>query len=208
MLDQVQIGKFIAACRKEKHLTQAQLAEKLGVSDRAVSKWETGRSMPDASIMPELCREIDITLNDLFSGRRITMTMENYKEAAEATMLKLKENEERAARKLLDLEVVIGMISVVCFVTLIGIVSGIELPLWTAILIGGIGTVQFLAAAHVCLKIETNAGYYECAECGHRYIPKYSKVLWAPHFGRTRHMVCPKCGKKSWQKKVITAPKD
>lgn len=54
-MDQIKIGKFIAQCRKEQNLTQALLAEKLGISDRAVSKWETGKNLPDASIMPELC---------------------------------------------------------------------------------------------------------------------------------------------------------
>lgn len=68
-MDQIQIGKFIAACRKEKGMTQAQLAEKMGVSDRAVSKWETGKNMPDSSIMLELCSELGITVNDLLNGR-------------------------------------------------------------------------------------------------------------------------------------------
>ncbi|MBQ6634384.1 MAG: helix-turn-helix transcriptional regulator [Ruminococcus sp.] len=71
-MDQAAIGKFISQCRKQKHLTQAQLAERLGVSDKAVSKWETGRSMPDASIMLDLCEQIDITVNDLFNARSAT----------------------------------------------------------------------------------------------------------------------------------------
>jgi len=54
-MNQIQIGKFISAKRKEQGLTQMQLAEKLGITDRAVSKWETGKSLPDASIMLELC---------------------------------------------------------------------------------------------------------------------------------------------------------
>ena len=102
-MDQIMIGKFIAACRKEKKMTQAQLAEKLGISDRAVSKWETGKCMPDASLMPELCEQLGISINDLFNGRRVTM--ENYKEAAEAAMLQLKENEEKKNRMMLDLEI-------------------------------------------------------------------------------------------------------
>ncbi len=68
-MDQAAIGKFISQYRKQKHLTQAQLAERSGVSDRAVSKWKTGRSMPDASIMLDLCKQIDITVNGLFNAR-------------------------------------------------------------------------------------------------------------------------------------------
>lgn len=67
-MNQTEIGKFIARCRKEKKLTQAQLAEKLNITDRAVSKWETGKSMPDSSIMLELCEILGITVNELLSG--------------------------------------------------------------------------------------------------------------------------------------------
>ncbi len=77
----MKIGKFIAACRKEKGLTQMQLAEKLNITNRAVSKWETGKSMPDVSIMLELCSELDINVNELLSGERIPM--ENYRDKAE-----------------------------------------------------------------------------------------------------------------------------
>lgn len=67
-MEQVKIGKFIASKRKEQGLTQLQLAEKLGITDRAVSKWETGKSLPDASLMPELCKLLKITINDLLCG--------------------------------------------------------------------------------------------------------------------------------------------
>ena len=72
-MDQTEIGKFIAKCRKKKKLTQAQLAERLGITDRAVSKWETGKSMPDSSIMLELCEILGITVNALLSGEEIDM---------------------------------------------------------------------------------------------------------------------------------------
>ena len=71
MIDMIKIGKFISACRKEKGLTQAQLAEKFGITDRAVSKWETGKSVPDASIMLELCEQLGINVNELLSGETI-----------------------------------------------------------------------------------------------------------------------------------------
>ena len=76
-MNQQMIGKFISSCRKDKGLTQMQLAEKLNISNRAVSKWETGKSVPDVSIMLELCEILGITVNELLSGERIT-TMEEY----------------------------------------------------------------------------------------------------------------------------------
>ena len=69
-MNQIKIGKFIAECRKKINLTQMQLAEKLNITDRAISKWETGKCLPDVSIMPELCKELNITLNELLSGER------------------------------------------------------------------------------------------------------------------------------------------
>ena len=65
------VGNFIAECRKEKQLTQVQLADKLGITNRAVSKWETGKSIPDASIMLELCEVLDISVNELLCGRHL-----------------------------------------------------------------------------------------------------------------------------------------
>lgn len=77
-MNQEKIGKFIAKCRKENGYTQASLAEKLGITDRAISKWENGKSMPDASIMLELCELLKINVNELLTGEHIIM--DNYKE--------------------------------------------------------------------------------------------------------------------------------
>ena len=74
-MEQAMIGKFISACRKEKGLTQMQLAEKLNITNRAVSKWETGKSMPDVSLMLDLCNILGITVNELLSGERIIMEL-------------------------------------------------------------------------------------------------------------------------------------
>ena len=70
-MDQEKIGKFIAKCRKDKKLTQAQLAEKLGISNRSISKWENGICMPDLSLFKQLCKELDISINELLSGEKI-----------------------------------------------------------------------------------------------------------------------------------------
>ena len=70
-MDQEKIGKFIAACRKTENMTQQELAEKLGVSDRTVGNWENGRNMPDLSLFKPLCNELNISLNDLMSGEKV-----------------------------------------------------------------------------------------------------------------------------------------
>lgn len=97
-MNQVEIGKFIAGCRKEKGLTQVQLAEKLNITDRAVSKWETGKSMPDSSIMLELCEILGITVNELLSGERIEMNS-NYEEKVSENLIEFKRKDENNLRK-------------------------------------------------------------------------------------------------------------
>ena len=70
-MNQERIGKFIAECRKEKKMTQSELAEKLGVTDKSIGNWENGRNMPDLSLFKPLCDELGITINDLLSGEKI-----------------------------------------------------------------------------------------------------------------------------------------
>ena len=84
-MDQERIGKFIATCRKEQNLTQEQLAEKLGITYKAVSKWECGKGLPDASIMMDLCKILKITVNDLLSGEKINK--EEYQKKLEKNII-------------------------------------------------------------------------------------------------------------------------
>ncbi len=96
-MNQAEIGKFIAKCRKEKKLTQAQLAERLSITDRAVSKWETGKSMPDSSIMLELCEILGITVNELLSGEEVDV--ENYEKKADENLIALKRKDENNMKR-------------------------------------------------------------------------------------------------------------
>lgn len=201
-MNQQKIGKFIAQRRKEIGLTQAQLAEKLNITDRAVSKWETGRAMPDTSIMLDLCRELKITVNDLLNGE--VVSMDEYKEKTEKLIYEMTKQKEESDRKLLSLEILIGVFSAIILLGFIFVASFVQMADLLRICIILAGFVPFLIGIFYALKIEQTAGYYECAKCKHRYVPTFRQVLWAPHVNRTRRMRCPECGNKSWQKKVIT----
>jgi len=201
-MDQEKIGKFISSCRKSIGLTQAALAEKLGITDRAVSKWENGRSMPDASLMLELCEILKITVNELLSGERLDM--ENYKEKAEENLLQLQKQEELNNKKLLSLEVVIGYISSISFMVLIFAASfALTSSVWRIVMIL-IAAGIFVIGMLYCLRLEHDAGYYECPNCGKKYVPSMKAVIMAPHMGRSRRMKCPYCGKRGFHKKVLT----
>ena len=201
-MDQIKIGKFIAECRKKNNLTQMQLAEKLNITDRAISKWENGKAMPDSSIMLDLCNELKISVNELLSGEVIKM--DDYKKLAEDNLLKLEKEKEEKDKQLLNLEIVIGYFSSLTFLILIFVASFVEMPSWLRLLLILFGSIMFAIGVSKAIKIEQTAGYYECGECHHKYVPEYSSVFWAMHMGRTRYMKCPECGKKSWQKKVIS----
>ena len=200
-MDQVQIGKFIAECRKNNNLTQVQLAEKLNITDRAVSKWETGKSMPDSSIMLELCDILNITVNDLLSGE--VVTMDNYDKELEKNLLEMAKQKEEADKRLLFLEIFVGVICIAVMLALAMVASFVQMEEWLRIVLILIGFIPLLIATPFMIKIEQTAGYYECAKCGHKYIPKYKSVFMSMHMGRTRYMRCPKCNEKSWQKKVL-----
>ena len=201
-MDQLKIGKFIAERRKAVRLTQAQLAEKLDITDRAVSKWETGKAMPDSSIMLELCGILQISVNDLLSGE--VVSVENTNKELENNLLEMIRQKEQADKRLLKMEIVLGIIAVLPLIAAAIITSVVPMEEWKGGLLVGLSLLPLLIATPFALKIEQKAGYYECRKCGHRYIPQYGSVFCAMHINRTRYMRCPQCGKRSWQKKVIS----
>lgn len=204
-MDLIKIGKFIAECRKKNNLTQMQLAEKLNITDRAVSKWETGKTLPDSSIMLALCDILKITVNDLLSGEVITV--DNYNKELENNLIEMVKQKEQADKRLLNTEIVMGVICVAIMLAMVIVASVVNMEEWLRITLIVIGLVPLLIATPFMLKIEQTAGYYECKECGHRYIPTFRAVFLAQHMGRTRKLKCPECGKKSWQKKVLSKDK-
>ena len=200
-MEQVKIGRFISERRKNAGLTQMQLAEMLGITDRAVSKWETGRALPDSSIMLELCGILKITVNDLLCGEVIKM--DNYNKETEKQLLDMVKEKEESDRRLLKLEIAMGIATIIPFIAVCAFVSFYPLKEWVAALAVLASLVPFLIVAPFMMRIEQKAGYYECKACGHRYVPRFFSVFFAMHTGRTRFMRCPNCGKRTWQKKVV-----
>lgn len=201
-MDQIKIGRFIAEKRKEKKLTQMQLAESLGITDRAVSKWENGKSLPDSSIMLDLCKELDITVNDLLSGEVVTMT--KFDETVEKNLIDAVKAKEKADKNLLSMEVVIIVLSIIILLAADIIAAYVIMPDWLRLVVIILGLIPCVIGLFFAMKIEQVAGYYECQHCKHRYVPTFKAAMMAPHMGRTKYMKCPECGKKSWQKKRVS----
>ena len=200
-MNQVKIGKFIAECRKNKNMTQAELAEKLNITDRAISKWETGKGMPDSSIMLDLCNELKISVNELLSGEMISM--ENKNEKQEQLLLDMaKEVEQKNKIIWTSMWVIMGVSFTALFAGIS--ISTFLIPegVWQLVTILGI-CVVFLIPCFYALKLEVSVGAYKCKNCGYEIVPTYSEALWAMHRGFTRHLRCPKCNKRTWCKKII-----
>lgn len=201
-MNQKKIGNFISERRKHKKLTQQELANLLNISDRAVSKWERGINLPDASLMLELCSILDINVNELLTGEIISK--ENYMKNAEENLLEVQKVKEEKDKMLLTLEIVIGVISIIHLLSMTLIAAYINMPDYLRIIIIVLAFITTLIGLAFAIKIEQIAGYYECSKCHHKYIPTYKSVLWAMHVNRTRYMKCPNCNKWSWNKKVLT----
>lgn len=200
-MDYNKIGTFITNERKEKNLTQAKLAEKLFVSEKTISKWENGKSLPDTEILPKLCEIFEISVNELLNGERITN--EKYKDKAEEKLLDLKNIKEDSDKKLLALEIVIGILSIAILLSLIFVAAYVEMQDWLRIFLIVFAFVMCVFGLFVAIRIEQVAGYYKCSKCDHKYIPTFRQVFFAYHINRTRYLKCPKCHKRSMNKKVI-----
>jgi len=158
--------------------------------------------MPDSALMPELCEALGISVNELFSGE--VLKMEQYNNNAERNLIDLQNQKEKSDRLLLRLELALIIVLVISVVALGAVAAYAALPDWARITLVATALVVLLVVAAVGLKIEQVAGYYECGRCGNRYVPEYKSVVMTMHNGRTRYLKCPKCGKRSWNKKVLT----
>ena len=200
-MDQLKIGKFIAKCRKQKQLTQLQLADKLGITDKAISKWERGIAMPDTSLMLELCDILCISVNELLNGERINM--ENSNEKNEQLLLDMAKELETKKKTIWSSMWAIMIISMTALIAGI-FVAAFLIPegIWQLVTILGI-CIVFLIPCFYALKLEVSVGAYKCKNCGHEIVPTYKEVLMAKHRGFTRHLMCPKCNKRTWCKKIL-----
>ena len=202
-MDQIVIGKFIASERKRKGYTQRQLADILEISDKTISKWERGNGFPDVSLLLPLCNELDITVNELLCGERVSE--EDYQKKAEENMVSMiKEREEN--KKKVICTTITGLIATVAFITLILVVCVYTevMTLPVKIVLVCIACGIFVPGLIVAMEGDRTIGYYKCKACGELFIPTFGEYTLGMHILTTRYLRCPKCGKVTWCKKVLS----
>ena len=191
-MDQIRIGRFIAQSRKTLNLTQRQLADELGISDKTVSKWECGNGLPEVSLMLPLCTALGITVNDLLSGERIAQA--DYQKKAEENMMELvRENAEN--KKRLALSLICVAVTVIAVCALIALVALLALPTPARIALVALALITAAAGVGAAAVLDAKAGYYQCPHCRETFIPTLGEYVKAYHTFTRRRLVCPACGK-------------
>lgn len=201
-MDQIRIGKFIAESRKSRNLTQRQLADVLSISDKTISKWECGKGLPEVSLMLPLCAALDITVNDLLSGEKVSST--DYQKKAEGNMINLmKENEEN--RKRMALSIITGVNTIIAVFALIIIASFIDLPTIVRMLLIVFSIAVGVAGIAAAAMLDIKAGYFECPYCKELFVPSMEEYVKGYHTFTKRRLTCPKCGKTGMCKHRVTS---
>ena len=200
-MDQVKTGQFIKACRKEKSLTQREVAERLNISEKTVSKWETGNGLPEVGLMLPLCNLLGISVNELLSGERLDE--KKYFEKAEQNIMTLIQEKAEAKKKLI-IAVVAGLVMLAAGLTIILVAILLQMQTWLRVLLIVLGVAVIGTGIGIACVLERDAGVYECKYCGERFVPTMKAYLFAPHMPTSRKLKCPKCGKKSYCKKRLS----
>ena len=191
-MDQIRIGRFIAQCRKTGGLTQRQLADGLGISDKTVSKWECGNGLPEVSLMLPLCAALGITVNDLLSGARVAQA--DYQKKAEENMMELiRENAEN--KKRLALSLICAAITGIAVCALIALAAFLTLPAAARIALIALALITGAAGVGAAAVLDARAGYYQCPHCKATFTPALGEYVKAYHTCTRRRLVCPACGR-------------
>lgn len=200
-MDQVIVGKFISQERKRKGYTQKQLSEKLGISDKTVSKWERGNGFPEVSLLLPLCRELDITVNELLAGERVSE--EDYRKKAEENMVNLVKEAQESKKKII-LSAMVATLTMIAATPLFVISGAIPMENWIRIVLIVIGIIVIVLGIVIACVLDRDAGAFECPACKTRFVPQMGDYIMGAHTITKRKLKCPSCGAYQYCKKVLT----
>ncbi len=200
-MEPTRIGRFIAERRKALGLTQRQLAEQLSVSDKAISKWETGRGLPEVSLMLPLCAALGITVNDLLSGERVGEG--DYRKKAEENMMELvRENAQNRQRFLQS--IACGGVTVVAVCALVALAAFLPLPALARVALLLLAMATAVAGIWAAATLDARAGWFECPHCKELFAPAMADYVKGLHTFTRRRLTCPHCGQTGMCRHRVT----
>lgn len=200
-MNQIKIGKFIAQERKSKGYTQRQLADILGISDKTISKWECGNGFPEASLLLPLCEELDMSVNELLIGERVSEN--DYRQKAEETMMNLVKEAQESKKKMILSAMIAGLV-LMAAVPLFIISSVFIMKTWQRFVLIGIGLFIIITGITIACILDRDAGAFECPKCHERFVPEMQAYIMGPHTLTRRKLHCPSCGSVQYCKHVLT----
>ncbi len=200
-MDQIKIGKFIAEERKAKKYTPRELADKLGISDKTISKWERGNGFPEVSLLLPLCNELEITVNELLSGKRLQEV--DYKKKAEENMVNLVKEAQESKKKIV-MSALVAFLVIIAAVPLFVVAGAFDMEAWHRIILMGVGIIVVIIGIAIACILDREAGAFECPECKERFVPDMKAYIMGPHTITKRKLTCPKCGCTKYCKHVLT----
>lgn len=200
-MDYKKIGLFIASRRKAKGLTQAKLAEKLYVSEKTVSKWENGNGLPETAILTNLCDILEVGLNELLSGEKLTD--DDYKTKAEDNIANLLA-ERRTNKQKIAFSVICFLVCFSVLLVCVLLAGYVTMPTWLRICLIAYGFIILIFGLGVAVYYDIKTGSFECRHCGKKFTPSVSAYILGMHSATTRFLKCPHCGKRSFCKKRLT----
>ena len=196
------IGAFLAELRKEKNLTQEELGEQIGVTNKTVSRWENGNYLPPVEILQMLSRLYNVSINELLTGERLDETL--YKKNAEEYIVADLMKKRKEAKKRIIISFIVAAITTLAGLSIVLLSAFLAAPVWLRVVCIIFAVITVVAGIGVCCVLTVDAGVYECPNCGEKFIPSMKDFVFGAHTLTKRKLKCPKCGKKSFCKKKLS----
>lgn len=193
-MDMQKVGTFLAELRKERNLTQDELGEKIGVTNKTVSRWENGNYLPPAEVLQILSELYDVSINELLSGGRLDE--KHYKENAEEYIVADLMKKRNEAKKRLTVSCIVAAITILAGLSIVLLSALLSAPVWLKIGCIVFSLIIIILGVGVCCVLTVDAGVYECPACGEKFVPSMKDFIGGAHALTKRKLKCPKCGKK------------
>lgn len=200
-MDMQKIGSFLTQMRKEKNLTQEKLGEKLGVTNKTISRWENGNYLPPVEMLQILSKLYGVSINDILSGERLNDT--NYKENAEEYIVADLIKKQKDAKQRIVLSIIVSTITILSGVAITLLGSILSSTIWLKICCIVFSLIIAVLGIGVCCVLTIDAGVYVCPTCGKKFVPSMKDFIFGAHTFTKRKLKCPECGKKNYCKKQL-----